>query len=65
MKKDYEEKNNLYAEVGKSALHNYQHDQCSQFTSDRYFELFQDRGVQISMDGRGQALDPALAIRKI
>lgn len=32
-------------------------DQGSHFTSDRYLELFQDRGVQISMDGRGRALD--------
>jgi putative transposase len=32
-------------------------DQGSHFTSSRYIERFQDRNVQISMDGRGRALD--------
>jgi putative transposase len=32
-------------------------DQGSQFTSDDYIDLLQSEGIQISMDGRGRALD--------
>lgn len=32
-------------------------DQGSHFTSPRYLQLFQDKGVQISMDGKGRAFD--------
>jgi len=32
-------------------------DQGSQFTSDEYIELLKENGIQISMDGKGRALD--------
>jgi putative transposase len=32
-------------------------DQGSQFTSEDFVQVLQDRGIQISMDGRGRALD--------
>lgn len=32
-------------------------DQGSQFTSDEFVSVLKDRGIQISMDGRGRALD--------
>jgi putative transposase len=32
-------------------------DQGSQFTSRRYMETLRARGIRISMDGRGRALD--------
>lgn len=43
------------AEHGKPEIIN--SDQGSQFTSDCYIDLLKTKGVQISMDGRGRALD--------
>jgi putative transposase len=40
---------------GKPAIMN--SDQGGHFTSPKYIELFQESGVQISMDGKGRALD--------
>jgi putative transposase len=38
-------------------------DQGSQFTSQKYIDLFQKNGVQISMDGKGRATDNAITER--
>jgi putative transposase len=38
-------------------------DQGSQFTSQKYIRLFQESGVQISMDGKGRATDNAITER--
>jgi putative transposase len=40
---------------GKPEIHN--SDQGSQFTSDEYLGLLGDKGIRISLDGRGRALD--------
>ncbi len=38
-------------------------DQGSQFTSQSYLEILDSCGVQVSMDGNGQALDNVLTER--
>lgn len=52
----------------KKALHHYQpvimnSDQGSHFTSPQYTDVLKDKGVQISMDGKGRALDNIITER--
>jgi len=43
--------------IGKTSPEIFNTDQGSQFTSSRWTQALIDRGVKVSMDGRGRALD--------